>query len=41
MHLALSVAAGAAAFALPWAVRLWKAKRWGLPVKITDRKSVV
>lgn len=35
MHLALSVAAGAAAFALPWAVRLWKAKRWGLPVKIT------
>ena len=35
MRLALSVLAGVLAAALPWALRLWRAWRWGLPVRIT------
>ena len=34
MRVVLSIFAGAAAFALPWAVRLWRTRRWGLPVRI-------
>ena len=35
MRIALSVLAGVLAAALPWALRLWRARRWGLPVRIT------
>ena len=35
MRLALTVLAGALAAALPWALRLWRARRWGLPARIT------
>ena len=35
MRLALSVLAGVLAAALPWALRLWRARRWGLPARIT------
>ena len=35
MHVTLSIFAGVAAFALPWALRLWRMRRWGLPVRIT------
>ena len=35
MHLAFSIFAGVAALSLPWAVRLWRTRRWGLPVRIT------
>ena len=35
MRLALSVLAGVFAAALPWALRLWRERRWGLPARIT------
>ena len=35
MRLALSVVAGVLAAALPWALRLWREWRWGLPARIT------
>ena len=35
MRLALSVLAGVFAAALPWALRLWRERRWGLSVRIT------
>jgi len=35
MRVVLSILAGVAAFALPWAVRMWRTRRWGLPVRIT------
>ena len=35
MRLALSVFAGVLAAALPWALRLWREWRWGLPARIT------
>ena len=35
MRLALSVLAGVLAVALPWALRLWREWRWGLPARIT------
>ena len=35
MRLALTVLAGALAAALPWALLLWRARRWGLPARIT------
>ena len=35
MRLALTVLAGVLAAALPWALRLWRARRWGLPARIT------
>ena len=35
MRIALSVLAGVLAAVLPWALRLWRARRWGLPVRIT------
>ncbi len=35
MRLALSVLAGVLAAALPWALRLWRERRWGLPARIT------
>ena len=35
MRIALSVLAGVLAAALPWALRLWRERRWGLPVRIT------
>ena len=35
MRLALSVLAGVLAAALPWALRLWREWRWGLPARIT------
>ena len=34
MRLALSALAGVLAAALPWALRLWRERRWGLPVRI-------
>ncbi len=34
MHVAYAIIAGLASFALPWTVRLWRARRWGLPVRI-------
>ena len=34
MRIVLSIFAGVAAFALPWMVRLWRTRRWGLPVLI-------
>ncbi len=34
MRLAVSAALFAACFALPFAVRLWRLRRWGLPVRI-------
>ena len=44
MRIALSVLAGVLAAVLPWALRLWRARRWGLPVRITvdpDNPSAV
>ena len=35
MRLALNVLAGVLAAALPWALRLWREWRWGLPARIT------
>ena len=35
MRLALSVLAGLLAAVVPWALRLWRARRWGLPARIT------
>lgn len=35
MRLALSALAGVLAAVLPWALRLWREWRWGLPVRIT------
>ncbi len=35
MRVALSVLAGVLAAALPWALRLWRERRWGLPARIT------
>ena len=35
MRLALSVLAGVLAAALPWALRLWREWRWGVPARIT------
>ena len=34
MRIALSVLAGVIAAVLPWTLRLWRARRWGLPVRI-------
>ena len=34
MRVVLSIFAGVAALALPWVVRLWRTRRWGLPVRI-------
>ena len=35
MRIALSVLVGIFAIALPWALRFWRARRWGLPARIT------
>ena len=35
MRIALSVLVGVLATALPWALRFWRARRWGLPARIT------
>lgn len=35
MRIALSVLAGIFAIALPWALRFWRERRWGLPARIT------
>ena len=35
MRLALSVLAGVLAAAVPWALRFWRERRWGLPARIT------
>ena len=35
MRLALSVLAGVLAAVVPWALRLWREWRWGLPARIT------
>ena len=35
MRIALSVLAGVFAAVVPWALRLWRERRWGLPVRIT------
>ena len=35
MRIALSVLGGIFAIALPWALRFWRAWRWGLPARIT------
>lgn len=35
MRIALDIALFAALFALPFAVRRWRLRRWGLPVRIT------
>ena len=35
MRIALSVWVGVFATALPWALRFWRAWRWGLPARIT------
>ena len=35
MRIALSVLVGIFATALPWALRFWRAWRWGLPARIT------
>ena len=35
MRIALSVLVGIFATALPWVLRFWRARRWGLPARIT------
>ena len=35
MRIALSVLVGVLAAAVPWALRLWRERRWGLPARIT------